>query len=177
MEPQSVQRVGVIGHPLPHTLSPAMHTAAFEELHLPFLYGVFDVVDDFLPSLVASLRMIGFAGANVTIPYKERIMPLLDRADEDARTIGAVNTIVSRNGRLEGYNTDVAGIQKSLEPFKDRFQNLPVVILGAGGGARAAAYALSKHFSPASVRFYNRTPERAERLAEQFREDFSGPGD
>jgi shikimate dehydrogenase len=174
MKYQSLQRLGIIGHPIAHTLSPAMHSAAIEELRIPFTYGVFDVVDEFLPALLASLRKNEFAGANVTIPYKERIIPLLDAVDQDALTIGAVNTIVNRNGKLTGCNTDAAGIQKSLEPFKEKIRKAPVVILGAGGGARAAAYAVSKNFSPASVRFYNRTAARAEKLSGQFRELFPG---
>ena len=172
MKSQSHQRVGIIGHSIAHTLSPAMHTAAFAELRIPFTYGVFDVVDEFLPALVASMRKSGFAGANVTIPHKQRIIPWLDTVDEDAVTIGAVNTIVNHDGKFTGYNTDVTGIQQALEPFKGRIRNASVVILGAGGGARAAAYAISKNFSPASVRFYNRTPSRAGQVADDFRKMF-----
>ena len=150
MKSQPHQRVGIIGHPIAHTLSPAMHTAAFDELGIPFTYGVFDVVDGFLPALLASLRKNGFAGVNITIPHKQRVIPLLDTVDEDAMAIGAVNTIVNRGGKLTGYNTDVAGIRQALEPFKERIRNVSVVILGAGGGARAAAYAISKDFLPAS---------------------------
>ena len=174
MKSQSHQRVGVIGHPIGHTLSPAMHTAAFDELHMPYAYGVFDVVDEFLPALIASLRKNGFAGANITIPHKQRVIPLLDTVDENAAAIGAVNTIVNHDGKLTGYNTDVAGIQQALEPFKERIRDVSVVVLGAGGGARAAAYAISKNFSPALVRLYNRTSGRAEMMVNDFRKMFPG---
>ncbi len=166
------QRVGVIGHPIAHTLSPAMHTAVFEMLHLPFRYGVLDVTDEFLPALLASLRKNGFAGVNVTIPHKERVIPLLDAVTEDAAEVGAVNTIVNHDGKLTGYNTDIAGIQQTLEPFKERIRNASVLVLGAGGGARAAAYAISKNFSPSSVRLYNRTAGRAGTIADQFKKIF-----
>ena len=155
-------------------MPPAMHTAAFNELHLPFAYGVFDVVDEFLPALIASLRKNGFAGANITIPHKQRVIPLLDAVHEDAAAIGAVNTIVNHDGKLTGYNTDVAGIQQALEPFKERIRDVSVVVLGAGGGARAAAYAISKNFSPALVRLYNRTSGRAEMMVNDFRKMFPG---
>jgi shikimate dehydrogenase len=174
MKPQPHQRVGIIGHSIAHTLSPAMHTAAFDELRIPFTYGVFDVVDEFLPALLASLRKNGFAGANVTIPHKEHIIPLLDGVNEDATAIGAVNTIVNHEGKLTGYNTDVAGIQKALAPFKERIRGVSVVVLGAGGGARAAAYAIAKNFSPASVRLYNRTASRAGKIAYDFGKIFPG---
>jgi len=131
-------------------------------------------VDEFLPALVASMRKNGFAGANVTIPHKQRVIPWLDAVDEDAQAIGAVNTIVNHDGKFAGYNTDVAGIQQALVPFKERIRNASVVVLGAGGSARAAAYAISKNFSPASVRFYNRTSSRAGKVADDFRKIFPG---
>src|SRR5208283_1876521 len=174
MKSQSHHRVGIIGHSIAHTLSPAMHTVAFAELRIPFTYGVFDVVYEFLPALVASMRKNGFAGANVTIPHKQRVIPWLDAVDEDAQAIGAVNTIVNHDGNFAGYNTDVAGIQQALVPFKERIRNASVVVLGAGGSARAAAYAISKNFSPASVRFYNRTSSRAGKVADDFRKIFPG---
>ncbi len=172
MNLQPLQRLGIIGHPIAHTLSPAMHSAAIKELGIPFTYGVFDVAGEFLPALIASLRKVGTAGVNVTIPYKEVIIPLLDAVDHDAATIGAVNTIVNHEGKFTGYNTDVAGIQQSLDPFKERIRKAPVIILGAGGGARAAAYSVSNYFSPASVKIYNRTAARAEKLTGEFRNLF-----
>ncbi|MGA7161064.1 MAG: shikimate dehydrogenase [Bacteroidota bacterium] len=172
MKSEHNQLVGIIGHPVAHTLSPAMHTAAFDALRLPFTYGVFDVIDEFLPSLVVSIKKNGFTGVNVTIPHKQRIMPLLDRVDESAAAIGAVNTIVNSGGKLTGYNTDIAGIEQSLGPFKEKIRNASVLVLGAGGSARAAVYAISSSFSPAVLRLYNRTPSRAIVIADQFRKIF-----
>jgi shikimate dehydrogenase len=166
------RRVGIIGHPIGHTLSPAMHTAAFTELGLPFTYGVFDVTEEFLPALIASVRKNNFAGLNVTIPHKQHVIPLLDELTQDARTMGAVNTIVMNSGKLVGGNTDVDGIEQTLAHFKGRIQNASVVLLGAGGGARAAAYAIAKSFSPGCIRFYNRTTGRAEKIADEFRKIF-----
>ncbi len=174
MKSQSHHRVGIIGHPIAHTLSPAMHTAAFDELRIPFTYGVFDVIDEFLPALLASLRKNEFAGVNITIPHKERVIGLLDSVKDDAATIGAVNTIVNLNGKLTGYNTDIAGIQKALEPFGERIRSGSVLVLGAGGGARAAVYAISRNFSPSSVRLYNRTISRAEAIVNEFKKIFPG---
>jgi len=172
MTSERIQRVGIIGHPIGHTLSPVMHTAAFNELGLPFTYGVFDVVEDFLPALFASIRKNGFTGLNVTIPHKQRVIPLLDDISADAKAMGAVNTIVNKNGTLVGYNTDVDGIEQTLSHYTGRIQNASVVILGAGGGARAAAYAIAKNFSPSTVRFHNRTASRGEKIAGEFRKEF-----
>ena len=172
MKSERQQRVGIIGHPIGHTLSPAMHTAAFNELGLPFTYGVFDVVDEFLPPLFTSIRKNGFAGFNVTIPHKQHVIPLLDEITGDAKAMGAVNTIVNDNGKFVGYNTDVDGIERTLAHFKGRIQNASVVLLGAGGGARAAAYAIARSFSPASIRLYNRTAAGAEKIAGEFAKTF-----
>jgi shikimate dehydrogenase len=166
--------VGIIGHHIAHTLSPAMHTAAFRDLHLPFAYGVFDVTPEFLPALVASLRKHGCAGANVTIPHKQNVIPLLDEIQEDAAALGAVNTIVNRNGRLIGYNTDISGVKYSLDPVKEKIRSASVLILGAGGGARAAVYTVSKFFSPRNVRLHNRSAIRADKIVVDFKKSFPG---
>ncbi len=174
MNSQAHQRVGIIGHSIAHTLSPAMHTAAFDKLCLPFRYGVFDVADEFLWALLAALRKNGFAGANVTIPYKERIIPLLDDVNEDAEAVGAVNTIVNHDGTLTGYNTDVAGIQQALAPFKERIRNVSVVVLGAGGGARVSTAQSSsarvRRAASVAVRAQSatRSPTRARSLARRI---------
>lgn len=166
------QLIGIIGHRIAHTLSPAIHTAAFKALDLPFLYGVFDVAPEFLAPLIGSMRRSGYAGANVTIPHKQAVIPLLDDVHDDAATLGAVNVIVNRNGKLIGYNTDMLAIKHVLEPSGEKLRNSSVVILGAGGGARAAVYAVSKFFSPRSVLVYNRSTDRAEKMTRDFRKIF-----
>ena len=166
------QLIGIIGHRISHTLSPAIHTAAFRDLGLPFSYGVFDVAPDFLAPLIGSMRKNGCVGANITIPHKEAVIPLLDDLHEDAAALGAVNVIVNRNGKLTGYNTDILGIKHVLEPFKEKLRNSSVIILGAGGGARAAVYALSKFFSPRAILIYNRSADRADTIAHDFKKIF-----
>ena len=166
------QLIGLIGHRIAHTLSPAIHTAAFKALNLPFSYGVFDVAPEFLAPLIGSMRKNGCVGANVTIPHKQAVIPLLDDLHDDAATLGAVNVIVNRNGKLIGYNTDMLGIKHVLEPSEEKLRNASVVILGAGGGARAAVYAISKFFSPRSVLVYNRSTDRAEKMISDFKTIF-----
>ena len=164
--------VGIIGHPIVQTLSPAMHTAAFEQLGLPFVFGVFDVTLEFLPALVASLRMKNIAGANVTISHKQEVMRLLDAVTDDAARLGAVNVIVNRDGVLTGHNTDFVGVEHSLEPVRARLRGASILILGSGGGAGAVAYALSKGFSPGRIRIYNRTTDRAVAMTDKFQRLF-----
>lgn len=166
-------RIGIIGHPLTHTLSPVLHTAAAKELGLPLVYGTLDVESDFLPALIPALRMQEFRGANVTIPYKEAVMPLLDEINNEAAAVGAVNTIVNENGKLIGYNTDITGIALALDPIKEQLRGKSIVILGAGGAARAAAYAVARYCSPRSITVFNRTLSRAENLVQHFKKLFS----
>ncbi len=149
-----------------------MHTAAAQELHMPLMYGTLDVGSEFLPALIASLRVQKFRGANVTIPHKEAVLPLLDEITEEAASVGAVNTIVNENGTLTGYNTDVTGIARALDSVHDTLRQKTIVILGAGGAARAAAYASAKYCSPQSIIVFNRTHNRAENLVQHFQKLF-----
>jgi shikimate dehydrogenase len=167
------RKIGIIGHRLSHTMSPAMHTAAFREKNLDFVYGVFDVNEEMLPPLLMSLKKRNFRGANVTVPYKQTVIPYLDAVSEEASSIGAVNTIVNNNGRLEGYNTDAFGVFASLLPFKERIEKKEIVILGAGGGARSAIYIIAKHFSPYSITIVNRTIQNAAAVAVEFEKKFA----
>jgi len=137
--------VGIIGHPLGHTLSPAMHNAAFKKLRLDYEYIPFDVEPEDLKEALAGLRAIHVAGFNVTIPHKEAIVPLLDEVTKLARVIGAVNTVENQQGKLIGYNTDGPGFIGSLREdagFDPKGKN--VVILGAGGASRAVAIMLAE---------------------------------
>ncbi len=136
--------VGLIGHPVGHSRSPAMQQAAFDALGIPARYALWDTVPGELAARIAALREPGMLGANVTIPYKTAVLPLLDELAETARLAGAVNTIVRATGltgdaRLVGHNTDVAGLPRALVEA-DAWQATDgrrVLLLGAGGAARA----------------------------------------
>ncbi len=157
-------QVGIIGYPLGHTISPAFQQAAFDFCKIDARYVVWETPRETLAHRVQSMRGRDILGANVTVPYKEAVGVWLDSLSDAARQTGAVNTIVNRNGRLEGHNTDIAGFLRALkeqsgfDPAGKR-----VLLLGAGGAARAVAYAL-KGAGVASMTFANRTAERAQRL-------------
>lgn len=155
---------GVIGHPIGHSLSPVMHTAAFRALHLDALYEPFEVPPRFLAPMLRGLTLAGVEGLNVTVPLKEAVPPLLDRIDPDARAIGAVNTIVIRGRRLIGYNTDGIGLRMALQELGWRPRPTCAVILGAGGAARAAAWELSR-IRGSCLTIANRHVQRAQTLA------------
>lgn len=146
-------------------MSPAMHNAALRALGLPGRYSARRVPSQGLADAVAELRRAEYRAANVTVPHKEAVLSLVDDVAPDAAAIGAVNTIVRDGTRLRGDNTDAAGLLAALEgdlgivPYGVR-----ILLLGAGGAARAAAAALLSH-GPASLTIYNRDRERAERLA------------
>ena len=157
--------VGLIGYPLGHTISPAFQQAAFDYHSLPVKYHAWPTHPDLLEKKVSSLRGREYLGANVTVPHKERVAGLVDRLDAAAAAIGAVNTIVRENGDLAGYNTDAYGFVTSLHAtggFDPRGKR--AVLLGAGGAARAAVFALAEE-GVRSLVIANRTLERAESLA------------
>ena len=174
MKLQTQQLVGIIGHPLGHTLSPAMHTAAFKHLQLPFVFGVLDVTEEILPALIAALRISRFVGASVTVPHKQHVITLLDELSDEAAALGAVNTLLLRNGRLTGHNTDIIGLQQTLLPVGSKIRGANALVLGAGGAARAVLYALSKEFAPRKIWIYNRTRERSAALLLEFQKLFPG---
>lgn len=157
--------VYLLGHPVAHSLSPSMHNAAFLALGLPHRYETRDVEADRLEDFVEALRGADVLGANVTIPHKERVQRYIDEAGEDARRVGAVNTIVRRGTRLIGENTDLYGFERAISqpapggPLPSRGT---VLILGAGGAARACAVVLLQRGN--DVRVANRGRVRAEQL-------------
>ncbi|MCX5894106.1 MAG: shikimate dehydrogenase [Deltaproteobacteria bacterium] len=130
---------GILGRPVTHSLSPAMHNAAFREMGINAVYVAFPVTD--LPQAVAGLRGLAIQGVSVTIPFKEEIIPRLDDLDPQAARIGAVNTIVNRDGRLCGYNTDWLGAMTALKA-NTSLKGEHVLILGAGGASRAIAFGI-----------------------------------
>jgi shikimate dehydrogenase len=177
-----VSQVWLIGRPVAHSLSPAMHNAAFAKLGLPHRYEAKETADDQLAATLDRMRRDdGVLGANVTIPHKESVLRLVDEVDDEARRIGAVNTIVSRGSRLVGHNTDKYGFEKALEmqprraPWHDGFPFTQdhVLIIGAGGAARACALALLERGN--GVDIANRDPGRAEALVRSIEVDGRRP--
>lgn len=135
------QFCGVIGNPVEHSLSPAIHNAAFQKLGLNFVYLAFRV--EAIGDAIKGLRALGnFRGASVTIPHKVAAVPFLDSVEPTARHIGAINTIVAAGGTLTGHNTDAIGALRALRESSVELKGTQVVILGSGGAARAIAFAL-----------------------------------
>jgi shikimate dehydrogenase len=137
------KRAGVIGHPLRHSISPALFKAAFDAAGIDATYEAWDTPPDTLEGRVNSLRGGDYLGANVTVPHKTEVIPFLDERDDVAAKAGAVNTIVHRQGKLTGHNTDVAGFARSLrEDAAFDATGKSTMVLGSGGAARAVALAL-----------------------------------
>jgi shikimate dehydrogenase len=157
--------VGIMGWPVAHSLSPPMHNRAFAHLGLDWVYIPLPVAPDQVGEAIAGIKALGLVGVNVTVPHKEAVIAHLDELSREARLIGAVNTIVHRDGRLKGYNTDGEGFYLGLEEGLDwRAQGQKITILGAGGAARAIA--VQGHLRGASqINIVNRTYARAEALA------------
>jgi shikimate dehydrogenase len=162
------KRVVLIGHPVAHSLSGAMQQAAFDDQGIDATYELWDRPPLRLADAIAELRGDDFLGANVTIPHKERIVPLVDRLTDEAHVTGAVNTITKEGKRLIGHNTDVPGFRVALDRLVGK-QKMPrvAVVLGAGGGARAVVYGLiTEGFQRIVV--FNRHLHRAEGLVKHF---------
>ncbi|WP_425060703.1 Shikimate dehydrogenase (NADP(+)) [Sporomusa carbonis] len=164
------QKVGLLGWPLGHSLSPAMHNAAFAASGLDYVYLPLPTPPELLSQAVAGLKALGFAGVNVTIPHKVAIMEYLDEIDASARLVGAVNTVVIKDGRLIGYNTDAGGYISSLTAAGVAIAGKHAVILGAGGAARAVVAGFVGN-GIASVVIGARAAAKAEAIARFF------PGD
>jgi shikimate dehydrogenase len=159
---------GIIGDPIEHTMSPVMHNAAFRELGLDYVYVAFRVKRDELVQAIEGMRALNIRGLNVTIPHKVNIIPLLDSLDPLAEKIGAVNTVVSKDGILKGYNTDASGFLQALLDKEVTPEGKNVVILGAGGAARAISFILAER--EANLVILNRLEEMdwAEELARKI---------
>jgi len=158
---------GIIGHPLSHSLSPAMHESAFLACGIPGRYLTFPVRGDELETFLQVAVEVEMRGFNVTIPHKESIVPLLDRLDPTAEAVRAVNTVVLEGGDAIGYNTDVHGIVMALKEHGVEVKGRKALVLGAGGAARAACAALAGQ--GARITVANRTRAKAESLAQRFK--------
>lgn len=165
--PGRAKVLGVIGHPVGHSLSPVMHNAAIEALGLDCIYVPFDVTHEDLPKALCGIRALGIAGVNVTIPHKEAVIGLLDEVEGDASEIGSVNTVANIGGKLIGSSTDGAGFIRSIEEAGFSPNRQRAVVLGTGGSARAVAFALAK--AGAELTVLGRSIEKAERLAKDIK--------
>jgi shikimate dehydrogenase len=166
------QLVGLLGWPVSHSVSPTMHNAAFAERRMNWRYVPLPTPPDRVEDAVRGLRALGFRGANVTVPHKQAVMPILDRWTPSAEAIGAVNTIiVGEDGLLTGDNTDAGGFIADLRAHGVDVQDRRVLIVGAGGSARAVVYGLAEAGASA-ITVLNRTVDRARSLTETMAEYF-----
>jgi shikimate dehydrogenase len=162
--------LGLVGSPIKSSASPAMHEAAAAAAGFQAFYHLIDVPGagrEDLRLMLEGVRRLGFSGVNVTFPYKEAVLPLLDMVAADAAMIGAVNTVVVSEGRLIGHNTDTSGFERALVETVPGAWARPVVLLGAGGVGKAVAFALARLGVP-EIRIVEREPGKAETLAESL---------
>ena len=168
-------RLGVLGHPVAHSLSPQMQNAALTESNLKMQYARFDVAPDELRPALELLAESDFIGANLTVPHKIAALELVAEASDDARKIGAINTIKIEAGRLRGFNTDGKGFARAIrEEFSVDVRDLRVLLIGAGGVARAIAFECAKEDCERLV-IASRDPEKATALSKTLQEFFTGP--
>lgn len=161
--------LGVVGYPVEHSASPVMHNAAIAKTGIDFAYVPFSVHPNRVADVPGAMRSLNIRGLNVTVPHKVALMEGLDQISAEARTIGAVNTIDNRGGQLIGHNTDAYGVIASVRA-DGGLHKLPtsVVLLGAGGAARAILYALLQTDEVKNVQLINRTKANAESLAAEL---------
>lgn len=169
MAAKDTKAFAIIGDPIGHSLSPTIHNAAYRHLGMNCMYMAYRVRADELEEGVESLKEANIQGFNVTIPHKVGVMKYLDHCDQTCRVIGAANTVRMKDGASYGYNTDADGFLKPLVDRNVRLRDADVLLLGAGGSARAAAFGLIRH-KVNSIRICNRTYSKAESLSEFCRE-------
>ncbi len=173
---------GVIGNPVGHSLSPLMHHAIAQAMGLDYIYVPCPVAESAVGDAVRGALALGFAGLNVTVPYKQRVIPFLAETDDSVRCIGACNTLVRLPAEgntgykgYKGYNTDAEGLFRAMRRQGMEIRGRDCLLIGAGGAARAAAYLLVRE-GAASVTVLNRSPEKAESLAAQIRKQAAERG-
>jgi shikimate dehydrogenase len=159
----------VFGDPVEHSLSPAMHNAAYAALGIDRAYLAFHVVPKHLHDAIRALPALKIAGVNLTVPHKENAVPMMAHLSEEARMLGAINCVINRDGELHGDNTDARGLERDLRKSGITIEGRKVMVVGAGGAAASALLACSR-MRAGQILLCNRTPERAIRLAQRFRQ-------
>ncbi|MEM2164130.1 MAG: shikimate dehydrogenase [Candidatus Bathyarchaeia archaeon] len=157
---------GVIGYPIEHSLSPIIHNAAIDALGINAVYVAFHIKPSMLKEAVHGMKALGIKGFNVTMPFKNEIISYLDKLDEEAALVESVNTVVETDGAFVGYTTDGIGAFETLRSIVNNFDGLHIVVIGAGGAARALVYRLS--MIPCRITILNRTVEKAKTVAGKF---------
>lgn len=165
--------LGVIGHPIAHSISPEIHNFIIDSMELNYFYCAFPVEPDSISEALTGIKALGIGGINVTIPHKEAVFKLCDSVDSFAQKIGAVNTVVNSDGILKGYNTDAPGFIRNLKRSNVDVKGKRCVILGAGGAAKGVGTALLNE-GASELRIINRTREKAEKMAEELNRCFPG---
>lgn len=160
------KQYGILAYPASHSLSPVIHNTAFEALSIDAQYGIFEIPENELSEFMERVINEPVSGLSVSLPYKEMILNFMNNIDEDARKIGAVNTVVNKGGFLYGYNTDFLGATRALKEKLSSLKGRKVVVIGAGGSAKAIVYGLIKE--GAEVTVINRTKEKADQIAANF---------
>ncbi len=161
---------GVIGDPIEHTLSPIIHNAAFEALKLDYVFLAFKVKPAEVENAINGMRALTIHGLNVTMPHKNAVVKYLDDVDPAGKAIASANTILNKDGRLLGFNTDGIGALNALEQNSVKPRGKKVLLLGAGGAARAIAYTLAQEADELVI--LNRTPKPATELANLLKQKF-----
>ena len=168
-------RLGVLGSPVAHSLSPQIQNAALKEAGIAMGYARFEIAPEELQGALQLLPALDFVGVNLTVPHKIAALGFVDDVDETARTIGAINTLKIEGGKLRGFNTDGRGFARAIrEEFSVDLRDLRILVLGAGGAARAIALQCAKENCERLV-IANRDVAKANALCEQLREFFAGP--
>ena len=161
--------LGIIGHPISHSMSPIMHNVALNDLNLDYIYIAFNVMPKDLKNALNGVKALKIHGMNITIPHKGTVIPYLDKIDPLAQKIGAVNTLKLINDLLVGKNTDAAGFKQSLNDAKINPSGLDVLIIGSGGAAKAVSYSLIESVNRLII--FNRTKQNAEQLVNTLKKD------
>jgi shikimate dehydrogenase len=168
-------RLGVFGDPIAHSLSPEMHNAALKHLKIDIQFGRFQICTEELRNAISLLSKLDFVGANLTVPHKIAALGFVDELDDEAKQIGAVNTIAVRDGKLIGFNTDGVGFTRAIRSeFSVDLRDLRVMLLGAGGAARAIAMQCAQANCERLV-IVNRNFEKAKKLVAELQPRFAGP--
>ena len=162
--------IGLLGNPVKHSISPLIQNHAFSKLNLPFVYIPLEVQKENLHTAMHALRAFGFAGANVTIPYKKDVIHYCDNISELSKLTSTVNTLYFDNEMLSGTTTDADGFFRALESMNYAIENNNVIILGNGGAARTIGFAIAKEKKVTSLTIIGRNKSRVETLSSEIRE-------